>query len=92
MRLVEQGGWSNKVVDQTASGRSEGWWLIKQLVVGQTASGKTEIWSHSQWWNRMVVKQLVFDQTASGKSVSVSSKCGCGDLRSTWDSVDKYKS
>ena len=87
--LVEQGGWSNKVVGGTDGGRSEWWWLIKQLVFGQTASGRTEVWSNSQLWNRMLTKQLLFYQTANGKSVSVSSKCGCGNLRSTWDSVDK---
>ena len=47
MRLVEQVGRSNKVVGGTAGGRSEGWWLIIQLVFGQTASGRTEEWSNS---------------------------------------------
>ena len=43
MRLVEQVGRSNKVVGGTAGGRSEGWWLIKQLEqkIGQTANGGT---------------------------------------------------
>ena len=42
MRLVEKIGRSNKVVGGTGGSRSEGWWLIKQLVLGQTASGRTE--------------------------------------------------